>query len=163
MATMVQGPISEKMITVRRSVRAPRDAVWVAWTSAQGLQAWFAPEARMALRVGGPFELLFMPPSAPERGSEGCEVLAFIPGRLLAFSWNAPPHLAHARQQHTWCVVELADNDGATEVHLTHTGWPAAGFGPDGHPDWPATFAYFEAAWPRVLDNLVRHLEGRAG
>lgn len=153
-------PISTRAIVIEQTFDAPRAAVWAAWTSAAALQAWLADEVHMALRIGGPFEVLFLPPGTPERGSEGCTVLSFVPERMLSFSWNAPPHLAHTRRRHTWVVLDFADAGEGTRLRLTHTGWPVAGFGADGHPDWPATFAYFEQAWPRVFDGLRGHLEG---
>ncbi|MCB9548066.1 MAG: SRPBCC domain-containing protein [Myxococcales bacterium] len=152
------GALADVDLVWTRALSAPRAAVWAAWSSAEGLAAWFADEVRMELRIGGPFEILFFGPEVAERGSEGSKVLAFVPGRLLAFSWNAPPHLKHTRPQLTWVTVELADADGGTALTLTHTGWPAAGFEAGGHPDWPATHAYFKAAWPRVLDALAAHL-----
>lgn len=173
-----EGALADVDIVVERTLPAPRAAVWAAWTTAQALGTWFGSDARMALCVGGPFEILFagtqqLPsgragrddfygPERTERGSEGCKVLSFVPGRLLSFSWNAPPHLTHTRAQLTWVVVELADLAGETTLRLTHTGWPAAGFGPDGHPEWPQTRDYFAQAWPRVVDALAEYLAGAA-
>ena len=54
-------------------------------------------------------------------------------------------------------VMELAEAD-ATRVRLTHTGWPRAAWTTE--PQWPETFAYFEAAWPRMMDALVAHFAG---
>ncbi len=152
------GALADRVIVVERTLAAPRDAVWAAWTQADALGTWFGAEARMELRIGGPFEILFFGPEVPERGSEGCTVLTFVPGRTLSFTWNAPPHLRHTREQATWVVVDLADAEGGTALRLTHTGWPASGFGEGGHPEWAATFDYFEAAWPQVLAGLAEHL-----
>jgi uncharacterized protein YndB with AHSA1/START domain len=157
-----EGALADVDIVVERTLPAPRAAVWAAWTTAQALGTWFGSDARMALCVGGPFEILFYGPERTERGSEGCKVLSFVPGRLLSFSWNAPPHLTHTRPQLTWVVVELSDLAGETTLRLTHTGWPAAGFGPDGHPEWPQTRDYFAQAWPRVVDALAEYLAGAA-
>ena len=41
-------------------------------------------------------------------------------------------------------------------------GLDAAGFGPDGHPEWPQTRDYFAQAWPRVVDALAEYLAGAA-
>ena len=47
----------------------------------------------MDLRIGGPFELYFGGPDVPhdQRGSNGCQVLTYVPGEMLSFTWNAPP------------------------------------------------------------------------
>ena len=80
--------------------------VWTAWTSEDGIASWWnPPETRIDLRIGGPFELLFaMDEPEGRRGSEGCRYLAHVPGEMVAFTWNAPPHLA-LRETNTWVVV----------------------------------------------------------
>ncbi len=82
-------------------------------------------------------------------------MLCWLPPRLLAFSWNAPPDQPASRALRTWVVVELAEGTAGTHVTLTH-----AGLGPE--PHWDETRAYFPAAWPRVLETLRGGL-GRAG
>ncbi len=144
--------MSERMIDEVVVVNAPRAQVWQAWTDASLLSTWMCPACRVELRIGGRFEILFMP-DAPEgmQGSDGCRVLSFIPERMLSFSWNAPPPHQYTRSRHTWVVVELTAAGAQTEVRLTHTGWPEL------TGAWTATFEYFEAAWPKVLANLVDH------
>jgi uncharacterized protein YndB with AHSA1/START domain len=86
------------------------------------------------------------------RGSESCRMLSFVPGRMVSFTWNAPPHLAATRHEHTWVVIELEDVAGATRVTVTHTGWPTSGLRSE--PQWEETFAYFDRAWQGVLKAL---------
>jgi uncharacterized protein YndB with AHSA1/START domain/catechol 2,3-dioxygenase-like lactoylglutathione lyase family enzyme len=147
--------LSERTIAVSTTVAAPIDAIWAAWTTSEGLTSWLCPDAEVDLRIGGPFEVRFLP-DAPEgqRGSDDCVVLSFLPPRLLVFSWNAPPPHEQTRPQHTWVVLELTETDAGTTVSLTHTGWPDT---VDAAP-WQETFAYFDAAWRRVLANLEDHV-----
>ena len=104
------------------------------------------PETSIDLRVGGPLELYF-DPTAPEgqRGSEGCAYLGYVPGEMISFTWNAPPHLP-LRSENTWVVITFTptENDN-TRVRLVHTGFL------DGS-DWDDYMAYFERAWASVLD-----------
>ena len=146
------GPL---VITKRAVVPAAPPAVWRAWTDATIVTQYFAPQARIELRIGGPYELTFLS-TAPEgqRGSEGCTILAYDPERMLAFTWNAPPTFARERDLLTWVIVTLEPQDGdATRVTLTHRG-----FGTDGQ--WPQVHAYFDRAWGSVLDHLVAHFSG---
>lgn len=133
-------------------VAAGADEVWAAWVSADGIAAWWNPPAtRIELRIGGPFELLFST-DAPDgsRGSEGCRYLAYVPGEMVAFTWNAPPHLA-LRETHTWVVITFTRlSDGATRVRLVHTGFLEG-------ENWDAYLEYFDEAWSRVLDRLAGH------
>jgi uncharacterized protein YndB with AHSA1/START domain/predicted enzyme related to lactoylglutathione lyase len=139
-----------------RTARVPASSreVFAAWTTSEGMGSWLAP-ATIELRVGGRFELHFDRSAPPGlRGSEGCQILAYQPPRLLAFTWNAPPHLA-TRAQRTWVVLEIVERRGRSEVTLTHTGWPRVLT-----KDWLETYAYFEEAWDRVLQALSRHFGG---
>lgn len=139
-------------IVVRESIPAPRAAVWAAWTTSAGLMTFLAPRARVELRAGGPFEAWFDPSAEPgSRGSEGCEVLAWIDGEMLTFSWSAPPSLGHLRAARAFVVVKLADADGGkgTTVELVHGGFAAGDGG-------KRVRAYFANAWPFVLSNLKK-------
>ena len=131
-------------------VNAHISEVWTAWTTDTGLQSFFSPNARIDLRRGGDFEVLFdLAQPAGQQGSEGCVVVDFEPNRSLAFTWNFPPSLPSIRGQHTIVELEFNPLDGGpgTEVVLRQTGWRSDG-------EWPDGYAYFERAWGNVLDNL---------
>lgn len=133
-------------------VAAGTSEVWSAWASSEGIAAWWhPPETRIDLRIGGPFELLFaMDQPEGRRGSEGCQYLAYVPGEMVAFTWNAPPHLA-LRETNTWVVITFTRlNDTSTAVRLVHTGFL-------GGPDWDAYMEYFADAWDYVLGLLRDH------
>ena len=148
--------VSNRAIVKEIVVPLDRAKVWSLWASAEGLTRWLVNHARVELRPGGAYEILFMD-EAPEgaRGSEGCRVLSFIRERMLSFTWNAPPHLGRTRWEHTWVVLELADEAEGTHVRVTHTGWPESGLASE--PEWEATFAYFDRAWAGVLRVLDEH------
>lgn len=135
-------------------------AAFAAFTTQSALGDWFGNDARMELRIGGPFEILFLPESSPARGSEGCRVLSWIPDRMLSFTWNAPPNMPYVRTLATWVVVEFEDIEQGVRARITHTGWPESGFGADAHPEWQQAWTYFQAAWPAVLKGLATHLAG---
>lgn len=126
--------------------------VWSAWTTKEGIDAWWdPPDARIQLRIGGPFEILFLP-EAPEgeQGGEGCRFLAYVPGEMVAFTWRATPDHP-LRDHYTWVVLTFSElADATTAVRLVHTGFL------DG-PHWDTYLAYFEDAWDRVLARLTRH------
>jgi len=135
-----------RVIRQEVSIEAPMEDVWEAWTTEKGVCSFFAPASRIDLRVGGAYEILFDPMAPPgERGAEGTRVLAFQRPRMLAFTWNAPPHLGDVRAQFThvqiWLQAEEADR---TLVMLIHSGWGAGG-------QWDEAFAYFGRAWGEVV------------
>ncbi|MDJ0954692.1 MAG: SRPBCC domain-containing protein [Acidimicrobiia bacterium] len=132
-------------------ISAPPMEVWSAWTTNEGIASWWGPAAaNVDLRIGGSFEILFTL-DAPEgsRGSEGCKILAYVPGESLSFTWNAPPHLP-LRETNTWVVLTFAPVAAGTSLRLVHTGFLTG-------PDWDDYLAYFDRAWSYVLDLLREH------
>jgi uncharacterized protein YndB with AHSA1/START domain len=136
-----------------RHVAASPDAVFRALTDAASVSSWLGIPATIELAVGGRFELLFDTEQEPGlQGSEGCQILAFAPDSMLAFTWNSPPSLPDLRERHTFVVIQLRPTDTGTELELVHAG--------HGHGDrWDENRRYFERAWALVLDALTRHFE----
>ena len=132
-------------------VKAPIEQVWSAWTTSKGLAAFFAPKSNIDLAIGGAFEL-YIQPDAPEgsRGCEGCTVLSYDPMQMLSFSWNAPPSIPGLRDAsiRSHVVLYFDDlHDGRVKVTLRHLGFVEG-------EDWDKCLAYFDRAWPYVLNNL---------
>ena len=140
-----------RSITKQATVAGDPIAVWSAWTSSDQISAWWGPPAsNIDLRVGGPFELLFSEDADPgTKGSEGCRYLSYVPGEMISFTWNAPPHLP-LRTSNTWVVITFTGVDAGTLVRLVHTGFLVG-------KDWNDYMAYFDNAWGFVLDRLVDH------
>lgn len=144
----------ERAVTKEVVVAAPIAAVWQAWTTREGIVSFLAPDAQVEARVGGAFHIHFDPLGAPGlKGADDMRFLALQAPTLLSFDWNAPPHLAQARQQRTFVIVRLRDLDGkTTQVNLTHIGWGDGG-------EWDLAYAYFDRAWGNVLTNLKKRFD----
>jgi uncharacterized protein YndB with AHSA1/START domain/predicted enzyme related to lactoylglutathione lyase len=146
--------VSPRQIHHEVIVSRPRAEVWKQWTTEEGLR-FVVKESKVELRPGGMYEWYFILENPPgSRGGEGCRVLSFLPEKMISFTWNAPPELPRTRKQYTWVVVTLEDAPGGTRVALDHLGWPVRGLTDE--PQWLETFNYFDAAWPRVLEQLAR-------
>ena len=148
----------ERALVKLATITAPVDEVWKAWTTTEGIQSFFAPDARIEARPGGAFEVYFNPYAKPGlKGADDIVFLALQEKRMLSFTWNAPPHLAEVRGQRTSVTVRLKPaGEGATELRLTHTGWGDGG-------QWDQAHAYFDKAWTSVLANLEKRFrEGPA-
>lgn len=145
---------SDRVLRKQVIVPAPRATVWEKWTTTEGLQSFFSSHARVDLRLGGEFEILFSMES-PEgsRGSEDCRILSFLPMEMLAFEWNAPPKFPEERMQHTQVILRFSDNgDGTTTVDFSQYGWGVGG-------NWDGVYDYFDAAWDYVLNSLVKSVK----
>lgn len=154
-------------VELQRVVRKPPDEVWRLWTTSAGWKQFFGVDAQIEPKIGGKWEIYFNG-AAPvgSRGSEGCTVQTLVPGRLIAFSWNAPPQFQHARMRRTWVVVEILPDHAvegggnstmSTRVRLTHLGFDEqCDHNPDHAGEWAEVRQYFSNAWPKVLDALAR-------
>jgi uncharacterized protein YndB with AHSA1/START domain len=142
----------ERAIRATVVVEAGLDEVWEAWTTEQGVRTFFAPDARVEPKAGGVYEIYFDPQAEPgSRGGEGVRILALQPKTMLAFTWNAPPHLPEVRRQWTHVVVRLHRlGPNRTRVTLSHDGWGTGG-------QWDRAFEYFQRAWIQVVLPRLQH------
>ncbi len=130
-------------------VKGTRDQIFDKWTTSEGIKSFLGADSNVELRIGGPMEWYFLPPEHEgKRGSEGCQFLSYLPGKMISFSWNAPPSLPVEREKRTWIVVTLHDEaEGSTRVVVDHIGFGEGG-------KWKDVHAYFDKAWPNVLKAL---------
>jgi uncharacterized protein YndB with AHSA1/START domain len=145
---------AERAIDKSIEVPASLDEAWAAWTTREGIVSFFAPDAKVEARVGGPFQIYIDPGAAPgSKGADDMRFLALQPKTMLSFDWNAPPHLPEARAQRTFVVVRFEPlGDKLTRVSLHHTGWGDGG-------QWDQAYSYFDRAWGNVLANLKKRFE----
>lgn len=145
---------AERAIDKEVTVAATPEAVWQAWTTRDGVVGFFAPDARVEARPGGPFEIWFDPGAAAgHKGADDMRFLALQAPRLLSFTWNAPPSLPEARAQRTVVIVRLEPAAGGhTRVTLHHVGWGDGG-------EWDRAYTYFDRAWGAVLGNLKKRFD----
>lgn len=146
----------ERAVRVTRLISAPIGDLYAAWTTGAGFTAFAGAPAEIELRRGGPFVIHWAPDSPQgEQGSEGCEVLSYVPNRMVSFTWNAPPKFPELRKEHTQVVVEFEEvAPGLVRVTLTQLGW-GKGEG------WDGVYDYFAHAWVYVMDRLSQHFGGR--
>lgn len=149
----VENP-TDKALSKETIVNASIDDVWKMWTTTDGVQSFFAPNAKVELYVGGPFEIYFdMSQPYGKRGSEPCQILSYLPKKMLSFEWNAPPSFGELRDIHTIVVVQFDTLDnGQVKVTLTHHGWGEG-------ENWQSIYDYFDSAWDWVLANFAKQFE----
>lgn len=149
-ATSAIAQSSEKYIGTTIDINAPVDTVWSRWTSPQGIRKFFVPQSTIELQTLGRLDF-YMDPSAPEgqRGAENNRVLAWLPNKMLSFTWNFPPQFTDLTQQRTSIIIRFTELPGSkTNVTITHIGWGTGG-------QWDKAFTYFQSAWSAfVLPRL---------
>ena len=142
-----------RSFTVEATYDVPVADVYAAWSDGTVFPRAYDPSrpeltANIDLAIGGRYEWLW----DGEMGSNGCQVLSYVPDRMISFSWNAPPSQPESRAKHTWVVIDFeALEGGGTHVRLTHLGFGAASH-------WDETMEYFSKAWPHVLEQFRKNL-----
>lgn len=116
-----------RSVTVRRLVPATPAVAFAAWTEPERLRRWSSPEGtsisdvEVDLRVGGAYRILM-------RGPEGQPHTAFgtyrtiEPPRRLVYTWDWEEKENAVGE--TVVTVEFHDRGDATEVVITHEGFP---------------------------------------
>jgi uncharacterized protein YndB with AHSA1/START domain len=145
---------AERALDKEVVIAASLDQAWEAWTTREGITSFFAPDAKVEPRVGGPFQIYMDPGGQPGmKGADDMRYLALQPKKMLSFDWNAPPHLAEARQQRTVVIVRFEPlGEKSTRVTLHHVGWGDGG-------EWDKAYQYFDRAWGGVLGNLKKRFD----
>ena len=144
----------ERAINEKITVKANVDDVWKAWTTSDGIKSFFAPDAKVELKVEGPFQVYINPFAEPGmKGADDMKIIGFQEKKMLTFTWNAPPSLPEARKQRSVVIVRLIPRgDALTDVTLYHIGWGEGG-------EWDKAYDYFAKAWPNVLKNLQKRFD----
>jgi uncharacterized protein YndB with AHSA1/START domain len=142
----------DQTIRLEIVVNAPVEKVWRAWTTRDGIRSFFAPDCNIDLRVLGKYDILFVP-SAPAglRGAEDNLILAIQDGKMLSFTWDAPPDFPDIRKQRTSVVVRfVAIGPGKTKVLFTQSGWGEG-------EEWNKVHDYFVIAWREVVLPFLKY------
>ena len=144
----------ERAINEKITVKANVDDVWKTWTTTEGIKTFFAPDARVELKVDGPFQIYINPFGEPGmKGADDMKIIGFQDRKMLSFTWNAPPSLPEARKQRSVVIVRfISRGDALTDVTIHHVGWGEGG-------EWDKAFDYFSKSWPNVLKNLQKRFD----
>jgi uncharacterized protein YndB with AHSA1/START domain len=148
-------PSAPPPVRLSRTFHAPRDLVFRAWSSAEHVKRWFAPtgftvpEAKVEMRVGGPFEVSMRAPDGVTHRARGTFTTVEPPERLaldLVVEDDKRNPLFRALTE-----AAFADALGGTRIDVTQTYEvidPAAAWMAEGAPQ----------GWAQTLDKLAAEL-----
>jgi uncharacterized protein YndB with AHSA1/START domain len=106
-----------------RTIAAPREAVFRAWTSPEALKRWWGPpgyetpEVEVDLRVGGRYRLAMRKGPTGELFYLSGTYREVEPPARLVYSWRWE---SEAEEEETLVTVEFLARGPSTEVRLTH-------------------------------------------
>jgi glutathione S-transferase len=108
------------ILEIRRTIRAPRQRVFDAWTKPEEMKKWQAPgpmttpNVDVDLRVGGAYRVYMLAPDGATHVAFGTYREITPPSRLVyTWSWEG-------REIDSVVTVEFHDRGNATEVVLRH-------------------------------------------
>ncbi|MDP9209698.1 MAG: SRPBCC domain-containing protein [Actinomycetota bacterium] len=145
-------------VRLTRTIQAPPEEVYRAWTEPDRLRRWFGPdgfevlEVELEARPGGRYRTAVTGPGGLRGSFEG-EFRELVPGqRIVAtWSWVADPAVAGAEPEVSLLTVTLAEAaQGTTELTLVHDR-----VGPAEDP------REVEQGWEEALGKLASASAGR--
>ena len=118
------------VLQMNRRIEAPRERVFEAWTSPEVLREWWragpdweTPAAEVDLRPGGSYRLSMRNPEGETHTVVG-EYKEIQPPERLVYTWSWESNTDEmAGSMGSLVTVEFKEDDGATEVSLTHSGF----------------------------------------
>ena len=141
------------------TVAASKELVWAAWTISDRVKQWFAPDANIDARLGGAFELFFIPGNHEQMNTKGCVITKFIPMERLSFTWKGPDDFSQLMNQSdnlTVVNVSLSDDGEHTKVTIEHVGWGEG-------EAWNKAYQWHVMAWNQVASSLKSAIESGEG
>jgi uncharacterized protein YndB with AHSA1/START domain len=148
MASQSTNTATVQGLEVRRTIRAPRQQVFDAWTKPEELKRWHAPGpltvslAEIDLRKGGKYRIHMREPGGNEHRVSGVYREVDPPSRVVyTWGWDGDHPV-----KNSLVTLEFRDLGGATEVVLRHEGFPEGGEQAD-----------HEKGWTSIMDKLEAH------
>ncbi len=145
-------PVPDNIIHISTLVVLPPAEAFEYFTSDSLLQSWLTAVAEVEPRVGGKYELFWLPDDRENNSTIGCRVTAFAPDQLIAFQWRSPKQFksfANSADPLTHVVVTFMPEDSGTRIHLIHSGWRS-------NPEWDEAREWQAKAWIGAFDRFER-------
>jgi uncharacterized protein YndB with AHSA1/START domain len=150
-------------VRLSRTFQAPRAIVFKAWSSAEHVKRWFCPEtftvpdAKVQMRVGGPFEVCMRSPAGEEHWTRGTFV-EVVPDTRLVIDTQVTTAAGNPLFR-AYTEVDFADAPGGTRMDVVQTYTvidPSAAWMAGGAPEgWRTTLDKLEKEVLRMRDALA--------
>ena len=157
-------------VTITRTINAPSDLVWRAWTDAELMRQWWGPKrftspaCKIDLRIGGEYLNCMRAPDGQDYWSTGVFKEIVEPERLVMTDSFADPEgnivpASYYGMNGDWAVemlvtLTLEEQDGKTKLTLVHSG--IEGFSGE-------DISNMRQGWNESLDKLEEFLTSLQG
>lgn len=138
-------------LRLERRIRAPRERVFGAWTSAREVKLWSAPEgmtipeAEVDLREGGRFRVVMQ---ESEEGARHVAVGTYrevTPPSRLVYTWSWQPEDGGSPAPETLITVEFEEDGDGTRVVMVHEGFTTDAERAEHEQGWASSLNRLEA------------------
>ena len=144
--------LTENKLTIRRTINAPIQKVFDAWTQPEHLlkwwhcdPAWTTEVAEVDLRVGGKYRLGMQNPELDfPHVCFGHFIEVDAPNRLV-YTWEWEEPSEHPGESQV--TVEFSDVDGSTEILIVHEGFSGTPATEAHSKGWQGALAVFDSIW----------------
>lgn len=150
---MTTPPAGQSQFTIKRTLNAPQELVWRAWTEEKEFAQWLRPFGVAAdtvscdVRVGGRYRYTMVNDQTGEQYPTGGEYLEVDPQDRLVLTWGDPDAPVDGQPVITLTLTAQGDNTLLNFHMAGHPGAPGDGFVYDG--------------WDEGLNNLDQHLSSK--
>jgi uncharacterized protein YndB with AHSA1/START domain len=137
-------------VQIERVIEGPIEAVFRAWTTVEGMRAWWGPGefttpyAEIDLRPGGSYLLVMQPPEGEPLHLQGT-YREVVPPTRLVYTWQWTVGVPDRRE--SVVTVDFEDLGSSTKISLVH-----GEFDEHAHP------GPYESGWESGLDKLAKYV-----
>ncbi len=150
----------ENIILIKKEIDCDRETAFNMFTKNQLLENWLTVKAEVDPKVGGKYELFWVPENRESNSTIGCKITGIEKGKFISFDWKGPADFEsymNSADPLTHVIVFFTQNDSdsnKTVIHLFHTGWRK-------DPDWQKARDYFDKAWLKALQALKDKIKNK--
>lgn len=142
--------VQDTRLTIRRTIQAPRQKVFDAWTQPKQLKNWWCCNptwstevTEVDLRVGGKYRLGMRDPDKEQTYICFGQFKEINAPEKLVYTWSWEPPGMEVGE--TLVTVEFFDRGDATELVLTHERFPNAEAAGEHNKGWSGCIEVFSA------------------
>ncbi len=140
---------TETSLSIRRTIKAPRQKVFDAWTQPQHIRNWWRCDpswstvvAEIDLRVGGRYRFGMRDPAKDHDHVVSGEFIEVDAPNRLVYTWAWEEPTEHPGQSRV--TVEFIENGNTTDLLVTHDGFPELSYTEAHNQGWQACLNVFE-------------------
>ena len=151
----------ENIIQLNVEIDCDINTAFDMFTQNRLLESWLTAKAEVEPKVGGKFELFWVPENREHDSTIGCKITGIEKPFCLSFDWKGPQQfesfmnftdpLTHVI---AFFTQEIKTTPNKTTIRLFHTGWRNT-------TEWQEARDWFEKAWVNAFEVLKEKIKSK--